>query len=143
MLLGVVDGRQGNSHGLLRRIAREPLGPRLRGHRLQLLNCRRAVHVAADGQHFLFALLNQMLGQLGRRCGLTRALQACHQNHSGRLRVQVDVRYAQSHRGNQLLVDHTDQRLTWRERPHHLLPQRLFFNPRHKIPHHRQGYIGL
>jgi hypothetical protein len=79
----------------------EPLGAGLGGHGLELLDGRRAVHVARDRQHLLLALFDQVLGQLGRGGGLAGALQAGHQDDGGRLGGQVDVGHALAHGGGQ------------------------------------------
>ena len=87
--LGVVERGPGDVHRLLVAVSWETIRrPACLGHRLELLDGGRAVDVARDGQHLLLALLDQVLGQLGRRRGLARALQAGHQDHGRRLRLR-------------------------------------------------------
>ena len=143
MLLGVVQRRVGNVQRFLVRGAGEPLGTGLGGHGLELLDGRRAVHVARHRQHLLLALFNQVLGQLGGGGGFTGTLQARHQDHGGRLGGQVDVGHAFAHGGGQLAVDDADQRLPRLERAQHLLPQRFFLDAGDEVAHHGQGNVGL
>ena len=139
----LVQRGAGDVHRLLVRRAREPLGPGLLRHRLQLLDGGRAVDVARHGQHLLPALLDQVLGQLGRGGRLARALQARHQDHRRRLGGEVDVGDALAHGGHQLVVHDAHQRLARVQRAHHLLPQRLLLDAGDEVAHHGQRHVGL
>jgi hypothetical protein len=143
VLLGIVQRGHGDVVGFLVGCAWEPLGAGLLGHGLELLDGRRAVHVARHGEHLLLALLDQVLGQFCRGGGLARALQAGHQDHGGRLGGEVDVAHALAHGGGQLLVDDAHQRLAGLERAQHLLAQRLFLHAGDEVAHHGQGHVGF
>ena len=65
------------------------VGADFAGQSLQLLDRRRPVDIGTDDQNLLFLLLLQKAGKLGNRGSFTRALQTGHQDHSGRLRRQV------------------------------------------------------
>ncbi len=80
MLFGVIERGAGDVQGFLVGVLGEPLGTGLGGDGFELLDGRRAVHVARHGQHFLLALFDQVLGQFGRGGGFTRALQTGHQD---------------------------------------------------------------
>jgi hypothetical protein len=82
----VVERGQRDVARLLLGRGREPLGAGLRRHGLELLDGGRAVDVGRHREHLLLALLDQVLGQLGRGGGLAGALQAGHQDHGRRLR---------------------------------------------------------
>jgi hypothetical protein len=113
---------------------------------------RRAVDVGRNRQHLLLQLGDQVLGQLGRGGGLAGALQAGHQDHRWRLRVQVqfgdrppvcaslaDI----AHRRGEFLVHDADQRLPGVQRTGHLLAQRLFLDPGDEVAHDGQGHVGF
>ena len=87
--LGPVERGARDVHRLLIGFRREQFGADLLGHRLQLLDSGGAVDVARNGQHFLLALLAQQLGELAGGGRLTRALQAGHQDHGGRLTARL------------------------------------------------------
>jgi hypothetical protein len=131
------------SRGFWSGARREPLGAGLRGHGLELLDGGRAVDVGRHREHLLLALLDQVLGQLGRGGGLARALQAGHQDHGRRLGGQVDVGHALAHRGGQFLVHDAHQRLARVERAGHLLAQRLVLDAGDEVAHHGQRHVGL
>ena len=143
VLLGVVERSTRDIQRLLVGRAGEPLGARLLGHSLELLDGGRAVHVARDGQHLFLALFDQVLGQLGCGGGLARALQARHQDDGRGLGGEVDVGDALAHSGGQLAVDDGDQRLPGLERAQHLLAQRLVLHAGDEVAHHGQGHVGL
>jgi len=143
VLARMVQRRAGDVDRLLVCRAREPLGPGLFGHGLELFDGGRAVDVARDREHFLLALLDQVLGQLGGGGGLARALQAGHQDHGRRLGGEVDVGHARAHGGSQLAVDDAHQHLARRERAHHLGAQGLVLDAGDEVAHHRQGHVGL
>jgi hypothetical protein len=141
--LGMVERGRGDGQRLVGRRGREPFRAGLLRDGLELLDGRRAVHVGRDGQHLLLALVDQVLGQLGRRRGLARTLQAGHQDHRRRLRGEVDVGHAFAHGGGEFAVDDAHQRLAGRERTHHVGAERLVFHAGDEVAHHRQGDIGL
>ena len=140
---GVVERGARDVGGLLVGRAGEPLGPGLGGHGLELLDGRRAVHVARDGEHLLFALLDQVLGQLGGGGGFTRTLQTGHQDDRRRLGREVDVGHALAHGGGEFSVDDAHQDLARREGAHHLFAQGLGLDAGDEVAHHRQGHVGL
>jgi len=140
---GVVErGQRDLARALLRR-AREPLGAGLGRHRLQLLDGRRAVDVGRDRQHLLLALADQVLGELGHRRRLARALQAGHQHHRRRLRGEVEVGHALAHGRGELLVHDAHQGLPRVQRAGHLLAERLVLDAGDEVAHHGQRDVGL
>ena len=139
----VVDGGAGNVHRVLVRRAGEPFGTGLFGHRLELFDGCGAVHVARHGEHFFLALFDQVFGEFGRGGGFTRALQASHQDHGGRLGGQIDVGHPFAHGGGQLFVDDAHQRLAGLERAHHVLAECFLFDAGHEVAHDGQRHVGL
>ncbi len=111
MFFGVIERGAGDVLGFLVGGAGKPFGPGLGGDGFQLLDGRRAVHVARDSEHFLFALFDEVLGQFCRGGGFTRALQTGHQDDGRGLGGQVDVGHAFAHGGGQFGIDDAHQRL--------------------------------
>ena len=143
MPAGVVERCAGNIHRVLIRGAGEPFGAHLLCDGFELFDGGGAVHVARDGQHFFLALFDQVLGQLARGRGFTRALQTRHENDGRWLRGQIQIADAIAHGGGQLFVDDADQHLPGREAGEHFLPHGFFFDAGDKIAHHGQGNVGL
>ena len=123
MALGVVEGCARNVHRLLARCARKPFGTGLGRHCFQLFDGGRAVDVGRHREHFFLALLNQVARQLGGRGGFTRTLQAGHQNHSRRLRRQIQVGHALAHGGGELTLHDAHQGLAGLEGAQDFLPK--------------------
>ena len=143
MALGVVDGGACNIDWFLVGRAGEPLGPGLRCHSFELLNGSGAVHITRNREHFFLAFFNQVFGQLGGGGGFTRTLQARHQDHGGRLRSQIDVAHALTHRRGEFFADDTDQHLAGLQRAHDFRAESFVFDARNKVAHHGQGHVGF
>ena len=84
-----------------------------------------------------------MFGQLGGGGGFTRTLQTRHQNHSRRLRRQIDVGHAIAHGGGQLPVHDGHQGLAWLQRTQNLLTQGFVFHAGNEISHDWQRHVGF
>ena len=78
VLLGVVDGVLGYLHGVLVAFLGIHGDVQLPAQHLQLVDGRRAVHVARHQQGALAPLGAQHVGQLAREGGLARPLQTRH-----------------------------------------------------------------
>ena len=111
--------------------------------RFQLLDCRGPVDVGTDHVTFLLSRSFSSLASLATRGGFTRALQARHQDHGGRLCREVEPLVGRAH--NALQLSCTMLRKAWpglrlfitswpRARSLHLVDE---------ILDHRQRDIGL
>ena len=139
----MVERRKGDVDRLLLSRAGKPFGPHLLGDGFELLDGRRPVHVARDGEDFFLALFDQVLGQFGGGGGFARPLQARHEDDGGRLRGKVEVADAIAHGRGQFLVDDADQHLPRRETGEHVLAQRLFLDARDEVAHNGQRNVGF
>ena len=138
-----VERGEGDIQRFLAGFGRKEIDVELLCQRAQLLDSGRAVHVAADQQHFLLVLLAQQLGQLAAAGGFTRALQAGHQDHGGRYGSEVERIVVLAHQLGQLAVHHADQRLTGGEAADDFLSQRGFLHLGDEFLDHRQRDVGF
>ncbi len=121
---------------------REEIRFRLRRDRLELLDRRRAVHVAGNDQDLLL-LFPQQTGKLARGRGLAGALQARHQYHGGRLRGEVESDVGVAHQVGQFAMHDAHQRLTRSQAADHVLAERFLAHGRDEVLDHRHGAVGL
>ena len=63
--LGVLEGRLGDRHRLLRGVGGEEVDVDFTGQRLELVDGGRTIDVGGDHQHFLLFALAQIAGELG------------------------------------------------------------------------------
>ena len=104
----------------------------------KLLDRGRTIDVAADHHHLLLAPFLQVLGELGDRGGLARALQAGHQDDRRRRHVEVEVAGLRTHHRGQFVVHDLDQRLARGQAGQHFLADRADLDALDQGLHHRQ-----
>ena len=107
-------------------VQRKDRCPRLFAHDLQLVNGGGAVDIARH-QHGAAALLDEILGKLGRVGGFTVALQAAE--HDDGLALVLDdqlLGFLAAHQRNELFVDDLDDLLGRGQALHDLLPHGSF-----------------
>src|SRR5687767_11687431 len=119
------------------------IGLHLPRERLQLLDCRGPVNVAAREQDFLLVLLLQEFRELAARRRLAAALEARHQHDCRRLGYEIERVVVLAHERRQLAMHDADYRLSGRQAPHDLLPERFVANSRDEIAHHGERDVGL
>ena len=142
-LARIVDRGLHDRFGLLVGAGREEQHVDLLRQRLQLFDRGRTVDVGADHHHLLLALFLQVLGELGDRGGLARALQAGHQDHRRRRHVEVEVAGGRAHHRGELVAHDLDQRLARGQRLQHFLADRAHLDALDQRLHDRQGDVGL
>ena len=109
------DNRQRGDAGLLAELA-------------QLLLRGRAARVERGHQNLLVLTVGEALGDLGRRGGLARALQADHHDDDRRRRVEVDGYAFRAQHVDQFVMDDLDDHLAGLDRLQHLGADRLGAN---------------
>ena len=119
------------------------VGAGLLGDGAQLLDRRRTVDVAGNGEHFFALGLAQPFGQLADGSGLARALQAGHQDDGRRLGGQIEFGRTAAHQVGEFAVHDAHQGLTRCQAGQHFLAERLFADAGDQVAHHRQRDIGL
>ncbi len=114
----------------------------LTGQHLQLLNGGRAVHVGGDEIGLQLVLGAQQVGQLARRGGFARTLQADHHDDDGPV-LEVEARVFAAEQLNELIVDDLDHLLTGREALEHVGPERLLAHAVHELLDDLEIDVGL
>jgi hypothetical protein len=76
----------------------------LRAEHLELLHRSRALDVGRNEQRTALVLLDEVLGELGARGGLARALQARHEHDRRRLLGELELAVFGAHQGHELFV---------------------------------------
>jgi hypothetical protein len=109
---------------------------------VELLHRRRAVDVERGDQDLLLLAPRDAAGELGGGGGLARALEADHQE-DGRRRHPGREPGVAAEDPDQVIVDDLDHHLPGRDRPQHLLADRLLADPVDEGLDHRQRHVGL
>ena len=92
----------------------------------------------------LFAVfLREALGELRRRRGFARALQAQHQDRHRRRGAQIEFDGGRAQHFDELVVDDLDDHLARRDRAHDLLADRFELHAGDEVFDHLQGDVGL
>ena len=141
--LGLTDRRLGNRHRLLRDIGWEEGHANIIGQGFQLFDGRRAIHVGRHHHHGLFLAFLEEARQLAGRGGLTRTLQARHEDHGRRRGIQRQVFVGRAHHGFQLGLDDLHERLAWGQALRHLGADRALLDLVDEVLDHRQGNVRL
>ena len=97
------------------------------GYHPELLAGGGAVHVGSYQQWTLAACGAQLLGELARECGLSRALESRHQDHS-RVAVGVERGFIAAHQRREFVMNDLDHQLLWLEGIDHVLSQRFLLH---------------
>jgi hypothetical protein len=136
-----VAGRAADIDGPLRLLA-EHGDAQILAETSELLHRRRTVDVGG-GQYRMLPLLLEMPRELGRRCGLPRALQS-HQHDDGRgMRGHGQPVPRAPEQLDQLVVHHLDHVLARRERREHVLPDGLDADPLDEALDHFEIDVGF
>ena len=143
MPLRIVQRGQRDVLRLLADVGGEEIYLQLFRQRVQLLDRRRAIHVAADQQHLLLVLVAQQLGELAAGGGLARALQTGHQDHGGRHGGEIERVVVFAHQPGELAVHHADQGLPRVQVGYDFLAERGLFDLGDEFLDHRQRNVGL
>ena len=125
--LGLLDGILRDGHGVLAvRFAVYGYADLFAQH-FQLFDGGGAVDVAGCQQRVLVLLVLQHQGELAREGGLSRAVEARHED-DGRMALQVQFGRFASHEGGQLVVHDFHHQLAGLHGGEHVLPQRLLLH---------------
>ncbi len=140
---GRIECRLGNGERILVGLAGKEGHVHFAGQGAQLLDGRRAIHIATgDHDRFLAPLLEPAC-QLRRTGGLARALQAGHQHHRRWLYIELQFVVGLAHDVHQLIMNHFHQGLARGQALQHLMTDRPLPHPFDEFLHHRQGDIRL
>ena len=125
VLLGMVDGVEGDGHGIL------ALGLAIDGHLdllgdgFQLLDGGRTIDVAGNQQRFaLFLAVLEAVGEFAGESGFTGTLQTRHQDDGG-VALDAECGFLAAHELGQLVVDDLDHQLAGVDGIDHVLAQSL------------------
>ena len=140
---GFFQRRVNDIYRLLTNIRREEINAHLLCQRLKLFDCRRAINVGRNHQHFLLVLLAQELTEFTNAGCFTGTLQARHQHDRRRLRRQVQGLVLFAHRRNQFVTDDFDELLPRRQALINFMTNRFLFYAIDKLTHYRQSDIRL
>ncbi len=109
----------------------------------ELLDRRRAVHVAGGDSHRRGVLLAQVARQLGRSRRLARALQPRHQDHRRRFRREAQARRGAAHQLGQLLADDLDDLLSGVQAADHVGAHAALLQLGRELAHDLEVDVGL
>ena len=115
MTLGEINRSAGDVDRFLIGRRREEINARLLGDSAQLLDGGRTIDVTGYGQHFFLLSFAEQLAELACGGGLTRTLQASHEDDGRRLSGKAERGMRAAHQGGEFAMNHADQGLTGRE----------------------------
>ena len=111
--------------------------------RAQLLDRRRAIHVATDQQHFFLVLVAQQFGEFAAGGGLARTLQTSHQDHGRRGDGEIERIVVLAHQPGEFAMHHANHGLPRVQVADDLLPERGLLDLSDEFLDDRQRDVGF